>query len=321
MQHSFPFDPTYGYDLDALLRVGAPEGPPDFEAFWGQSYADAMRIDLRLEHRQIAHPLDERFRVLEIEYDSLDGVRIGAWMLVPRDVEPTRGLVIGHGYGGREAPDASWLPGPPAVAIFPCARGFNRSAHPGIPAHSSEHVLHGIESRQTYSHRGSVADYWLAASAMVELFPQCAARIDYSGGSFAGGIGALMLPWDARFKRAFLDVPSFGNHPLRLTLPCAGSGEQVRLRYNADPSVMRVIQYFDAATAARHIRIPTFVAAAMFDPSVPPPGQFAVFNAIRAPKELFVRQAAHFDWPGQADEDRRLLADLHRWFAADINIA
>ncbi|MEZ5576382.1 MAG: hypothetical protein R3F44_12440 [Candidatus Competibacteraceae bacterium] len=37
------------------------------------------------------------------------------------------------------------------------------------------------------------------------------------------------------------------------------------------------------------------VAAARFDPAVPPPGQFAVYNALAGPKELFVLRAGHFD--------------------------
>ena len=50
----------------------------------------------------------------------------------------------------------------------------------------------------------------------------------YLGISFGGGIGALALPWDERFHRAHLNVPSFGHHPLRLGMPCVGSGEAVR---------------------------------------------------------------------------------------------
>jgi cephalosporin-C deacetylase len=249
-----------------------------------------------------------------VEYDSLGNVRIGAWMLIPRGVKVQRGIVFGHGYGGRDAPERDWFAGPPAAGIFPCARGFNRSAHPDLPNNAAEHVLFGIESRETYSHRGCVVDYWLAASALVELAPETARCLDYMGGSFGGGIGALMLPWDHRFRRAMLDVPSFGNHPLRITLECNGSGEAVRRRFQVDPGILNVLQYFDAATAAQFIHVPTFVGAAVFDPAVPPPGQFAVYNSIQAPKKIFVRQAAHFEWPGRMVEDQRLLSELHAWF-------
>jgi cephalosporin-C deacetylase len=77
-----------------------------------------------------------------------------------------------------------------------------------------------------------------------------------------------------------------------------------------------VLQYFDSATAAGHIQIPTLVAAAVFDPAVPPPGQFAVHNCLAGPKDLFARQAAHFDWAGQGAEDvvvrQKVLAEFQR---------
>jgi cephalosporin-C deacetylase len=69
------------------------------------------------------------------------------------------------------------------------------------------------------------------------------------------------------------------------------------------------------ATAATRVRIPVHVAAALFDPSVPPPGQFAVHNALAGRKELFVLTAGHFDHPDAATELDELrharLAFLH----------
>ncbi|MBC2594455.1 glycoside hydrolase family 3 C-terminal domain-containing protein [Ruficoccus amylovorans] len=43
-------------------------------------------------------------------------------------------------------------------------------------------------------------------------------------------LGPLAIPWDELIKRGFLEVPSFGNHPLRLELPSSGSGKAVRIR-------------------------------------------------------------------------------------------
>ncbi|MCG3149390.1 MAG: Cephalosporin-C deacetylase [Verrucomicrobiae bacterium] len=311
--HNFPFDPTYGYHEQKLRIIKAPVGPADFIRFWEFTYAAARRVPLRLARRQIASP-NPQFALYEIEFDSLDCVRIGGWITVPADGKFRRGVVVGHGYGGREAPDFD-LPPPAAVAIFPCARGFHRSARGDIPADASRHVLHGIEDKDTYVHRGCVADVWGAASALLELYPGAARHLHYHGGSFGGGIGALALPWDNRFHKAFLDVPSFGQHPLRLIFQCTGSGEAVRLYAKEHPEVIDVLQYFDAATAARHIKIPVLVAAALFDPAVPPPGQFAVFNALPVQKELFVRRAAHFEWAGQAHENDDLSTRLWQWFS------
>jgi cephalosporin-C deacetylase len=316
LQHDFPFDPTYGYDEAALRQVGAPPGPPDLADFWRDLNARTRAIAPRATVRELTD--DGRSDVIthEIDYDSLDGFRVGGWLTVPKRGEPQYGVVVGHGYGGREAPDY----GPMfehAVAIFPCARGFNRSARPDLPNTAAWHVLHGIESRHDYSHGKCAADLWAGINVLQEMFP-ATGPVHYVGSSFGGGIGAMALPWDDRFGRAFLEVPSFGNHPLRLTLPCNGSGEAVRTYHRRHPAVLDVLQYFDAATIARHARVPTLVAAALFDPAVPPPGQFAVYNALAGPKQLFVRTAGHVPYPQEAAELEAVSRQVVAWFGDEV---
>lgn len=162
--HDHPFDPTYGYDLDALMHVDLPDAsyePPDLAAFWQVTYAEATQVPPAVSLRQIASP-DPTKQLSEIEFDAwdIDGRtrRIGGWLIQPRDAEPQFGLVMGHGYGGRETP----LPlpdfGVPAMVIMPCLRGFHRSAHDDLPDNAAEHVVHGIAQRDTYLHRGCVTD-------------------------------------------------------------------------------------------------------------------------------------------------------------------
>lgn len=316
LEHELPFDPTHGYTLTQMLEIDAPSEPEGYVAFWQATWAEAMNVDLRLSCKQLDSPW-EGVELYEVAYDSLGGVRIGGWLTVPNEVERIeRGLVCGHGYGGRGAPELH-VHARRQVTIMPCARGFNLSAHEDLPDFSKSHVVHGIENRETYIHRGCVADYWLAGSVLLAMYPQVAGCLDYIGNSFGGGIGAMLLPWDNRIRQARLGVPSFGNHPLRLTLPCVGSGEAVQAYHEVHPEVVDVLAFFDAATAARRISVPVFFDCALFDPSVPPPGQFAVHNACPQPKMLHVRQTGHFDTPQVAAEDARSAEALDRFFGID----
>jgi cephalosporin-C deacetylase len=315
-RHDFPFDPGYGYDLAALRRIAPPDTEPaDFAAFWTGRYRAARKVAVqpRLGRRLrvAAYPGQD---VCTVEFTSVDGVRVGGWLVVPSDGVVERGFVVGHGYGGRQGPDPE-PPAPRAAVIYPVARGLGSATLlPGVPDTADGHVLHGIGSRETYVHGGCAADVWCAATALLELVPQAAKRLDYSGGSFGGGIGALALPWDDRFRAGHLEVPSFGHHPLRVTLECVGSGAAVREHWRTHPEVLDVLAYFDAATAARHLRIPVQVAAALFDPAVPPPGQFAVHNALAGPKDLHVLAAGHFDHADAAGEHARMLAARAEFF-------
>lgn len=317
LPHEFPFDPTHGYDLPRLLAVTAPPAPDDFADFWRERHARALRVDTA---PRIEGPWTtvDGVRVADVSYTSTDGVRIGGWLTVPADGRVTQGCVSAHGYGGRAAPDP-WQSPPGTATIWPCLRGLGtRSLLPGVPSHSAGHVLHGIGARESYLIGGCVADVWCAATALRQLVPEAAGRMTYLGTSFGGGIGALALPWDDRFRAAGLTVPTFGNHPLRVTLPCTGSGESVRARFAEDPSVLDVLAYFDAATAARHIEIPVHVSAALFDPHVPPPGQFAVHNALSGPRELLVLRAGHFDHPGEPAETAAL-EEAQRQFLSEAD--
>ncbi|GAA2769880.1 acetylxylan esterase [Nonomuraea dietziae] len=305
-RHDFAFDPTYGYDLDALLAVPAPEAPADFERFWRETHARASAVSVAPKLGPVEWEADG-LRFHGVSFTSTDGFRIGGWLSLPIDGEITRARVVAHGYGGRDRPEVRvGIPG--TATIWPCARGLpTRSLHPDLPSDAQEHVLHGIGSRETYIHRGCVADMWCAATALGELVPESTGvRLDYVGSSFGGGIGPFVLAFDDRFTSGALVVPSFGNHPLRVTLPCTGSGAAVRDLHARRPEVLDVLAYFDSATAATFVRRPVHVGAALFDPSVPPPGQFAVYNALGGPKELFVMETGHFAHPEEAAQEEAL---------------
>ncbi|WML90246.1 acetylxylan esterase [Thiothrix lacustris] len=311
--HSFAFDPSYGYSLEDLLAVGSPEAPADFEAFWQARYARAMQVHPcpRIRHTGMSHA---GFEVYSLRYFSTDHFVIRGWVLIPQDQPVTRGVVFGHGYGGCDGPDYRVHP-EGTVLLFPCFRGLARSQHPPVSSNPSFHVLHDIDKLQQYIIGGCVDDLWLAVSSMQMLFPATKGHIGYSGISFGGGIGALAMPWDARIQRAHLNVPTFGHQPLRLQLPTIGSGAAVQRYQQQHGTVLNTLQYYDAASAAQSIQQPMHVAAALFDPAVAPPGQFAVYNALTGEKTLFVLEAGHFDYPNRAKQEQALQQELEVFFA------
>ncbi|NEE02913.1 acetylxylan esterase [Phytoactinopolyspora halotolerans] len=318
------FDATYGYDEHALRQIGAPDEPAGFERFWRELYVRARQVDPDPQLTPAGSAAETAaaaalgWDLYDLTFASLGDVRLGGWVALPSDGRIEHAAVVSHGYGGRSEPDLEVVPAGTAV-IFPVSRGLpTRSLMSEVPEHGAGHVLVGIESPDTYVHGGCAADIWCAASALLELLPQAPATLGYIGGSFGGGIGSLALPWDARFTAAALHVPSFGNHPLRLTMPCTGSGESVRTYAAEHPEVRDVLAFFDAATAARHIRIPTVLAPALWDPAVPPPGQFAVCNAVAGEKEVFVFSAGHAEYPDEVDEHDQFVKLIHDLFRRPV---
>ena len=224
-----------------------------------------------------------------------------------------RGFIVLHGYGGRTEPDFH-LPFKDAALFFPVCRGLPISFSQGISPDAIWHVLHDLDKKQEYIHGKCVEDVWMGVSALLRLRPEVAGRIGYLGISFGGGIGAMALTFENRIQRAHLNIPSFGNHPLRLTMKTTGSGASVQRMYRKKKDILETLLYYDAAVAAQLIKIPVHCACALFDPMVAPPGQFAIYNALAGPKELFVLQAGHFEYQDQQKEEEALLTEIDQFF-------
>jgi cephalosporin-C deacetylase len=315
-RHPYDFDPTYGLGLDALRAMRPPPAPPDFDQVWRARYARAQAVDPRPQLR-LSGARHADWLVHDITYTSTDEFRIGGWLLLPRDGRVTRGLVVGHGYGGRDEPDFD-IPVRETAVLFPCFRGLSRSRRPPISSDPAWHVLHDIDKPERYILGGCVEDVWLAVSVLTALYPALDGRIGYSGSSFGGGIGALATAFDARIDRSHLVVPTFSNMPVWLSLPTVGSGQSVQAYRKTHRDVLRTLSLFDAATAATRIRVPMLVAVARFDPAVAPPCQFSVANALPPSNhhEIVVLDAGHYDYPGMEEQHALLSEKVSRFFRA-----
>ena len=188
--HPFDFDPTYGLWLDELRAMRPPEAPPDFDDFWRARYVGALGVNPQPQLRTSGsrHP---NWRVHHIVYTSTDKFQIGGSLLLPREEMVSRGLVVGHGYGGRDQPDFD-IPVKPDGGVLSLFSVILRSSRPPITADPALHVLYDIDKPESYILGGCVEDLWLAVSVLTQLYPEVDGRIGYID-SFGGGIGALGL--------------------------------------------------------------------------------------------------------------------------------
>lgn len=312
-QHSYTFDPSYGYTLESLLRVEPPAEPEDYYDFWQKKYQAVLATPTQLI-RTSSNLSHADYYVEDIVFSSTDNSKIGGWLLMPKHEPVTKGVIVGHGYGGRDVPDFN-LPFANAAVLFLCFYGLSRSRCTGVSDNPAFHVIHNIDDRERYILRNCIQDIWFGATVLIQAFPQITGHLAYSGISFGGGIGAMALAWDNRFQRVALNVPSFGNQALRLSLPTTGSAAAVQVYYRYHRNLMATLQYYDAALAAKYIKQDLHLALAVFDPVVAPPGQFAIHNAATSmAKKLFVLDAGHFDYPKKNLQEAQLFSELQLFF-------
>lgn len=300
------FDATFGFTLDRLLEIQAPPPPEDFEDFWRATYreATARTPDYRIE-KEIWSP-NPGTRILQIRFTSHDGLDIGMWIARPE--KSTGGLVIGHGYGNPSTSPTATNPG--LTVAMPCLRGLGISQCADIPWQCGRHAGYGIRSRETYVIRGAVTDIWEATSVLTNLFPDTATNLNYTGGSLGGGLGAILLPWDARFQAGEINVPTLAG-PMQFDFPLPPGESPGATRREAalsDFACRKALSYFDGASAARRLRIPVLITPALSDRSNPPPAQFAIANAI--PEECRILRIREVGHRAPTPKDRELEKEL-----------
>lgn len=298
--------------LEQLLKLKIEAKPDDFNDFWQARFNRIL--DLSPRPKIFDAGLRGNIRVFELEYRSTGNMKIYGWLTLPAMGLPKRGFVVLHGYGGRMGPDFE-LPFQDAAIFYPCCRGLGASKHPSIPADPQKHVLHKIESKDEYVIGGCVEDTWLALSAMIEFFPELKGRIGLLGLSFGGGIAVLAAGFDHRIARLHVNVPSFAAYPERMKVKTIGSAAALQ-NYHAihGNRIFAVLDYYDAAHAAKNIKIPTLCACATRDEVVSPESQFAIYNNLSGRKELFLLDAGHCNYPGKNEQDNKLLTRLNLFF-------
>ncbi|MDF3130818.1 acetylxylan esterase [Kiritimatiellaeota bacterium B1221] len=299
--HPYPFDPRFGFTQKELTEIQSPdETPADFCAFWQSAYQEAQTIPLEFQSKELPCETEGQ-KLFEISYRVWPDYRVGAWMYLPENTQALKlGIVVGHGYGGRQEVDPG-LCGKDRAVIFPVAPGFDLSQDPRLPKNdASLHVVHGIESKETYILRSCVAALWRAIDVLIEVSRGQLGDFHYTGGSFGGGLGGLMLPWEKRYRSAELRQVTFANQYFRLRHESGGSAKAVRERWLKDPAIEEVLHYYDAAIHLRKLETPVIFECALFDPNVPPPGQWSAANAHPGPKRIFVAPTGHFNYEKEA---------------------
>jgi cephalosporin-C deacetylase len=279
------------FTREELLQIKGDTPVEGFKAFWEKQYADARNWKCSYNIESELWSPDPDCRIYRLRYTSIDGFSIGAWIVRP--AISTGGALIAHGYGHPATPPLVSTPG--RTSIMPCVRGLGLSQCKEIPWQLGKHALFGFEDPEKYVITGGVRDLWIALTIMVDMFPDTADNILCTGGSLGGAMGAMCIPWDERIHYGDLNIPTLGGRILLAheTSP-DGPGEARRQKALASEAGMRIIDFCNASAAAQFIRVPTLITPALSDPVVPPPGQFAVANAIpEAFRIMRIREAGH----------------------------
>jgi len=276
-------------DLEKFVtRVTRPD---DFENFWHGVLEQLAEIPL--EPRVTPAPLrsNAEVHVAQASYRSLGGLEIAAWYCVPaRSRGPFPAIIHFPGYKGEPALRREW--GRKGVVTLTVAvRGKLRSNgqfNPGYPGL----LTHGIESPDTYSYKGVIADCLRGVDFLLSRPEVDPDRIFACGSSQGGGLTLITTALRPEIRAAVAGYPFLCCFPEAMALLRSYPYDELNCYARAYPErlsqMLHTLRYYDAVNFVGWVQQPMAVGIALEDEICPPGTSYAAYRGLAGPKELWL---------------------------------
>jgi cephalosporin-C deacetylase len=287
------------------LREYRPEReePPDFDAFWADTLAEARR-----------HPLAARFEPIDVGLSAIEsydvsfagygGQPVRGWLMLPAGRTGQLPCVVDYiGYGGGRGLPLDWLTWSSVgfAHLVMDTRGQGSSWRPGDTPDLVEggsdpavpgYMTRGIGDPRTYYYRRVFTDAVRAVEAARSHPAVDGRRVAVSGGSQGGGIAIAAAGLVPDLVASLPDVP-FLCHFRRATeitdaSPYSEIVAYLRVHRDKVERVFQTLGYFDGVNFAARARCESLFSVGLMDPICPPSTVFAAFNHWAGGKEITV---------------------------------
>ena len=264
--------------------------PDDFDTFWDQTLSLAGQIPLNASAVRLALRSTPEVDVFDVQYDSLDGVRISGWYCLPVDrSEQLPGILHVPGYiSDPDIPKGSAKKG--YAAFFAAPRGKVRSRgqyNPGYPGL----LTHNIVDRNTYSYRGFFIDAVRAFQFLLSRGEVDSDRIGVQGSSQGGALALVVAGLCPEVRAASSGVPYLCDYmsaiKLSHTYPYHEIRDYLRRYPERETAARDTLAYFDGVNFGPRITCPIIVNVGLQDNVCPPETGYAAFKAIASDDKTF----------------------------------
>lgn len=312
--------PSIDMPLEQMRQYKPPlNREPDFEAFWDQTVAEALRQPINAELVPYRLPA-KGLQCYAVRFDGFGGGRIAGWYVRPEAAGRFPGLVIYHGYSRRGARPLEMLHYAAqgmCVLSMDC-RGQNGQSQDAAVAdegHFLGWMTKGVRDPATYYYRYVYADAVRAVELLAHRDEVDANRIAVTGHSQGGALSlaaAALAP--KRVALCMADIPFLSDFRRSVQLATAGPYAEIPGLLKSFPhlydDVFRTLSYCDCLNLSPWVRCRTVVSNCLWDDICPPSTIFGVYNHIAAEKQIEVYPFQGHEVPYEHQETKfRVLAE------------
>ena len=276
-------------DLEQFITRVTP--PEDFTDFWNGVMAELESVPLEPRTSPVAIRSNDGVNVHHSTFISLGGLEIAGWYSVPTIGDgPFPAIINFPGYKGEPGLRRDW--GHKGVITLTVAvrgkLGSNSDFNPGYPGLLTD----GIESRETYSYKGVVADCLRGVDFLLSRPEVDSNRIYASGSSQGGGLTLITSALKPEVQGGVAGYPFLCCFPESMQLLRSYPYDELNCYARSFPervsNMLETLRYYDVVNFAGRITCPMAVGIALEDEVCPPETSYAAYRALAGPKELWL---------------------------------
>ena len=300
---------TAGFDPLAIQPT--VKLPADFMQFWDKGKTELATVPLDARMTLMPERCTENVNVYQVNLQGYNKSRIYGILCVPKKEGKYPALLQVPGAGIR----------PYGGDIGKAEKGvvtFQIGIH-GIPVDLPQDVYNNLsagalsgyqafnlENKDRYYYKRVYLNC-VRAVDFLESLPQVDKNsLSVMGGSQGGALSVVTAALDSRVKWLLAFYPALADMTGYLHGRAGGWPHLFAPGNNGvheTPDKINTVGYYDVANFAQFVKVPGFYSWGYNDETCPPTSFYAAYNAIKAPKEVFVvPETGHWTYPEQYEK-------------------
>lgn len=286
---------------ELLLYGGSSPCPENFDNFWDKMIKKTLAFEPNTEFVEGEYSF-RNTEIFHLYFDALDGSKIHARYLRPKNAEKAPVIFLFHGYSGASPDWASLMPYVCegfCVAALDCRGQGGRSEDKGSYSGNTYHgqLIRGVADNNPENLVFTkIFTETIQLVRIIENLPEIDKEAMFTKGvSQGGGLALACAGLCPQIRKAAVCYPFLSDYKKALSICTQGSAyaeikDYFRLfdaRHEKENEFFELLGYIDVQNFAKRIKADVLMFTGLEDVTCPPCLQFAVYNKINSKKHVY----------------------------------